>query len=62
MYFNNLYLLKVKMPYSLEKVGTDKYYVITTLTGHRHSNHPLSKEQARKQLFVLHKIYNETEN
>lgn len=50
------------MPYSLEKAGIDKYYVITTLTGKRHSNYPLSKEQARKQLFVLHKIYNESES
>ena len=41
------------MPWHLEKVGNNKYYVVTTKTGYRHSYEPLSYEKARAQLFAL---------
>ena len=40
------------MPYSLEKHGPG-YYVITTATGKRHSDRPLSKEKAEAQMRAM---------
>ncbi len=47
------------MPFKLEKIGNDKYYVITKDTGRRHSLHPLTHDKARGQLYVLEKLYEE---
>ena len=40
------------MPYHIEKSGGG-YYVITTATGHKHSEHPLHKETAEAQLRAM---------
>ena len=40
------------MPYHLEKHGGG-YYVITTATGHKHSNNPLSKDKAEAQMRAM---------
>lgn len=47
------------MPFKLEQVRKDKYYVITKDTGKRHSLHPLTHDKARAQLYVLEKLYKE---
>lgn len=45
------------MPFHLEKVGKNQYYVVTTDTGNRHSHKPISKEKAEAQLRILQHIY-----
>lgn len=40
------------MPYSLEKSGAG-YFVVTTATGHRHSEKPLSKDKAEAQMRAM---------
>jgi hypothetical protein len=47
------------MPFKLEQVGKDKYYVITKDSGRRHSLNPLPYDKARAQLYVLEKLYEE---
>jgi len=45
------------MPYALEKgPGKNKYWVITTKTGVRHSKRPLSEKKANAQLRVLQNV------
>ena len=44
------------MPFHIEKVKGG-YYVVTTDTGRKHSNHPISKEKAEAQLRILQHIY-----
>jgi hypothetical protein len=51
--------LKSKMPFKLEKISENKYYVITKDSGRRHSLHPLTHDKARAQLYVLEKLYEE---
>jgi hypothetical protein len=43
------------MPWHIEHApGTAKgYFVVTTATGKKHSNHPLSLQTAKKQLIAL---------
>ena len=42
------------MPYVLKQAGTSNlWFVVTKATGKRHSNHPLTREMAEKQLRVL---------
>jgi hypothetical protein len=42
------------MPYKLKKVrNQDLYFVVSTETGHKHSNEPLTKEIAKKQLRAI---------
>lgn len=43
------------MPYSIEKSGKG-YYVITTSTGRKHSDKPITKLKAEAQLRVLESI------
>jgi len=43
------------MPYHIEKSGKG-YYVITTSTGRKHSDKPISKLKAEAQLRVLESI------
>jgi hypothetical protein len=52
-------LVSNKMPFKLEKIDENKYYVITKDTGKRHSLHPLTHDKARAQLYVLEKLYEE---
>lgn len=40
------------MPWHIEKSGKG-YYVVTTSTGRKHSNEPISKKKAEAQLRVL---------
>lgn len=40
------------MPYHLEKHGTG-YYAVTTATGKRHSDRPISKEMAEAQIRAM---------
>ena len=40
------------MPYHLEKHGPG-YYVVTTATGKRHSDRPLSKDKAEAQMRAM---------
>jgi hypothetical protein len=47
------------MPFKLEQVGKDNFFVITKDTGRRHSLHPLTHDKARAQLYVLEKLYQE---
>jgi len=48
------------MPYKLRKVrNKDLYFVISTETGHKHSNEPLSKEMAKKQLRAINANYSQ---
>jgi hypothetical protein len=42
------------MPYMLEYVGKNKYYVITQHTGRRHSLEPLPKAKAEAQIRALY--------
>ena len=49
------------MPYKLRKVrNKDLYFVISTETGHKHSNEPLSKEMAKKQIRAINTNYNKS--
>ena len=41
------------MPYHLEKEGT-RYFVVTTSTGRKHSNEPLSRTKALAQMKALY--------
>jgi hypothetical protein len=43
------------MPYHLEKSGRG-YYVITTSTGRKHSEKPISKAKAEAQLRILESV------
>ena len=43
------------MPYHIEKSGKG-YYVITTSTGRKHSDKPITKLKAEAQLRVLESI------
>jgi hypothetical protein len=43
------------MPYHVEKSGRG-YYVVTTSTGRKHSEKPISKTKADAQLRVLESI------
>lgn len=43
------------MPYHMEKSGRG-YYVVTTSTGRKHSEKPLSKAKAEAQLRVLESV------
>ena len=43
------------MPYHLEKSGKG-YYVITTSTGRKHSDKPISKAKAEAQMRLLEMI------
>jgi hypothetical protein len=45
------------MPYKLEKVGDDQYYVITIDTHKRHSLYPLPYKKAIGQLLILERSY-----
>lgn len=45
------------MPFELEKVAPNQYYVITSDTGKRHSNHPLTLAKAKAQLGILWAVY-----
>jgi hypothetical protein len=45
------------MPFHLEKFGLNKYYVVTTDTGNKHSKNPITKEKAEAQLRILQHIY-----
>ena len=42
------------MPYVLEYVGKNKYYVVTQNTGRRHSLEPLTKAKAEAQMRALY--------
>jgi hypothetical protein len=44
--------LRVRMPYHLQQSGKG-YYVITTSTGRKHSDKPISKAKAEAQMRVL---------
>lgn len=43
------------MPYHLQKSGKG-YYVITTSTGRKHSDKPISKAKAEAQMRVLEMV------
>lgn len=45
------------MPFHLEKVGDNEYYVVTTDTGKRHSSHPLPYKKAVGQFLALQRVY-----
>ena len=47
------------MVYSLFKSSRNKYYVVHTLTGTRHTKKPISYYQARAQMRALHAIYHD---
>ena len=42
------------MPYVLEYVGKNKYYVVTHETGRKHSLEPLPKAKAEAQMRALY--------
>jgi hypothetical protein len=42
------------MPYHLEPAGKDRFYVVSTKTGMRHSLKPLSKPRAEAQMRALY--------
>ena len=44
------------MPWNLKRVGHNQYYVVTTSTGRKHSEKPISKAKAEAQLRVLESI------
>lgn len=45
------------MPYKLvRKEGTDKYFVMTTDTGKLHSDEPMTKEMAKRQMAALNNL------
>jgi len=41
------------MPWKLDKVGPNQYYVVTISTGRKHSLKPISKAKAEAQLRIL---------
>lgn len=43
------------MPYHMEKSGRG-YYVVTTSTGRKHSEKPISEAKAKAQLRVLESV------
>jgi len=43
------------MPYHMEKSGRG-YYIVTTSTGRKHSEKPISKAKAEAQLRVLESV------
>lgn len=49
------------MPFRIDQVGPDQYYVVTIDTGKRHSNHPISYDKALAQFRILESIYKEKE-
>jgi hypothetical protein len=49
------------MPFRIDKVGKDQYYVVTIDTGKKHSNHPISHDKALAQFRILESIYNKEE-
>ena len=46
---------RIDMPWHLEKSGRG-YYVVTTSTGRKHSEKPISKPKAEAQLRVLESL------
>ena len=42
------------MPYMLQEVARNKYFVVNQLTGRKYSLHPLTKEMAEKQLQAIY--------
>jgi hypothetical protein len=49
------YNINIEMPYHIEKSGRG-YYVVTTSTGRKHSEKPISKAKAEAQLRVLESV------
>ena len=45
------------MPYTLHRLGQNAYYVVNTVTGHKHSKNSLPYHKARAQLRVLRSLY-----
>ncbi len=45
------------MPFVLQRLGQNAYYVINAITGHKHSKNSLTYHKARAQLRVLNSIY-----
>lgn len=48
------------MPFVLQRLGQNAYYVINSITGHKHSKNSLTYHKARAQMRVLNAIYNTT--
>ena len=42
------------MPYHLQPAGKNKYYVVTTTTGKKHSTYPLTRDTAIEQMRALY--------
>lgn len=43
------------MPYHLEAAGKDRFYVVNSKTGMKHSLKPLPKERAEAQMRALYR-------
>ena len=46
-----------RMPYGLNKVGKNKYYVYNLLTGRTYSKDPISLDKAKAQIRILTSLH-----